>query len=98
MSRDEAVKAAAEALRTSNGRFRCEFHRAPESSCDTCLADAEDALFDARIAVDAVWPVIERAVRAQAAAEVRAGCWHKPPGATWTCDPCSEAARIVEGP
>ncbi len=56
----------------------------------------------AEAAVDAVWPVIERAVRAQAAAEVRA---HKvDPGeyanrgwADGFNQGTDEAARIVEG-
>ena len=86
MSRDEVVKAAAEAMR-----------QRAYNEADGLVWD-----FDAigAAAVDAVWPVIERAVRAQAAAEVRAET------VTRADDPLVEgwnagtenAARIVEGP
>lgn len=91
MSRDEAVKAVAEALTLIPGTTVTY----PKSVAATV--------------VDAVWPVIERAVRVQAAAEVRAlrhptGYHRKgltPEEAApfcATCDRFTAAARIVEGP
>ena len=77
VSRDEAVKAAAEAMVQTL----------------TCMPSC--AQEHAEIAVDAVWPVIERAVRAQAAAEVRAEADRHGDEYGLGLD---RAARIVEGP
>jgi hypothetical protein len=90
MSRDEAVKAAAEALHASKD-IDCDpngirhWFRDPEATADRLIT--------------AAWPHIEAAVRAQIAAEIRAradedGQWIGP------TDPDSilrMAARIAEG-
>ncbi len=82
MNRDEAVKAAAEAV-------CARWHGS--QPCSGCVVNAAAA-------VEAVWPVIERAVRAEAAAEIRAArpvhlANNSAAGSAWDA-----AARIVEGP
>lgn len=76
----EAVRLAAEALLASNGRARCESHREPCADCGRCLSDAEDARYDALIAVTDALPAL--AEQFAQAVEARrfdvASRWHEP--------------------